>query len=244
MQSEPVLATSRRSLAQRLDEPLPRLLADRVLPALLFAWAAAVRGSRALEMVERAPPVADAPAWTIYLLAFGGETLAFLFCGLVATLMLNRRARVGSRATPSVLTVALAGTFLMNGVLIQSPTTRDWLTLALADVLLVAGLAFSIYAAASLGDCFGLASEARGLVTTGAFRVIRHPLYLGEMIAALGILLPVLAPTTVLIYAAFCACQIRRALLEERALAVVFPEYEEYRRQTPAWLPVGMSAPR
>jgi protein-S-isoprenylcysteine O-methyltransferase Ste14 len=163
--------------------------------------------------------------------------LAFLFYGLVAALFLVRRAPHGSRARAPVMAVALAGTFGMCAAAAQPLTTQDWRILTLADALLALGLAFSVYAAASLGPCFGLAPEARGVVTTGPYRLVRHPLYLGELVAAVGILLPVLTPLTTLIFGLFCLCQATRAGLEERVLAAAFPEYRAYRRRTPALLP-------
>jgi protein-S-isoprenylcysteine O-methyltransferase Ste14 len=119
----------------------------------------------------------------------------------------------------------------------QPATSQDWRVLALADLLLAVGLAFAIYAAATLRHCFGLAPEARGLVTAGAYRLVRHPMYLGEFVAYLGVLLPVLGPLTLLIFALFCSFQACRAALEERTLAEAFPEYAAYRRRTPAVLP-------
>jgi protein-S-isoprenylcysteine O-methyltransferase Ste14 len=232
------VARSRSGAAgRRGGAPAVPLLADRWLPALLFAAAAGARGPGILDLLVRPPAGADLSSWLLYLLEVTGGVLAVLFCGLVATLFLGRRAPRGDRAGLPAIAVALAGTFLMSGAVAQPATSRDWRLLALADGLLAGGLAFSIYAAAGLGTCFGLAAEARGLVTTGAYRLVRHPLYLGELVAGLGLLLPVLAPPTVLVYAAFCACQAARAALEERALEATFPEYADYRRRTPALLP-------
>jgi protein-S-isoprenylcysteine O-methyltransferase Ste14 len=135
------------------------------------------------------------------------------------------------------MAIALGGTFIMNFALIQPITIRDWWVLAIANLALVCGLAFTMYAALSLRRCFGLAPEARGLVTAGAYRLVRHPLYLGEFVALFGALLPVLAPLTALSFALFCALQIKRARMEEDVLAAAFPEYADYRRCTPAMFP-------
>ena len=212
-------------------------LTDRWVPALLFAAAAGARGASVPGAAGRLVAAEDTAAGLTSVFELAGDVLAVLFCALVATLYLGRRAPRGRRAGSLAMATALAGTVLMNGILGRPVATADWWIVALADGMLAAGLALSIYAAASLGACFGLAAEARGLVTIGAYRLVRHPLYLGELIAALGALLPVLAPSTALVYGAFCLCQTARAVLEERTLAATYPNYADYRRRTPALLP-------
>ena len=151
--------------------PVVRLLCDRFLPASLFAVAAGIRGFGLLTVVRRGPAGTSVEAWPVYLLELSHHTLAFFFFGFIATLFLARRAPRGNRAGPLALATALAGSFVTNVSIFQPSTTRDWQVLALADLLTAAGLAFTIYAAASLRYCFGLAPEARGLVTTGAYRL-------------------------------------------------------------------------
>jgi protein-S-isoprenylcysteine O-methyltransferase Ste14 len=156
---------------------------------------------------------------------------------LIARLFLIRGAPRGDRAGPPARAVAVLGTFIMGAVAVQPPTTHDWPVLALSDALLVGGLAFQNYAAASLGGSFAPAAEARDLVTSGAYRLVRHPIYLGELVAATGALLPVLTPLMTVIFAVFCLSQIGRVVLEERVLTAAFSQYREYCRRTPVLLP-------
>jgi protein-S-isoprenylcysteine O-methyltransferase Ste14 len=219
------------------EAPSPRPLTDYLLPSLLFVTLATLGGAGTLDRVARAPTDSSVASRLPHVLDAVHGVLAFVFFSLVAVLFLARREPLGRRGGPTARAVALAGTFVMSPVAAQPATTQDWRVLILADSLLVAGLAFSIYAAASLGRCFGLSAEARGLVTSGAYRLVRHPLYLGETVGAAGILLPVLAPVTFLTFGVFCLLQATRAVLEERTLTATFPEYGEYRRSTPALLP-------
>jgi protein-S-isoprenylcysteine O-methyltransferase Ste14/uncharacterized membrane protein (UPF0127 family) len=209
---------------------------DRLLPGLLFALLALTK-VRGLAHLLASPDGADLQAWLTHLLALGHGVLTIAFTLLLAVLFLTRRSPVGGRAGPLAMAVALAGTFIMFIALAQPTTSDDWRLLALSDVLVAVGLAFSMYALGALRCCFGLAPEARGLVTTGAYRIVRHPVYLGEFIALLGALLPVLAPLSICIFAAFCALQVWRAALEESVLSHTFDGYGAYRARTPALLP-------
>ena len=79
--------------------------------------------------------------------------------------------------------------------------------------------------------------EARRLVTSGLYGVMRHPLYLAEELATLGILLQFLSVWALLLCAAHIAFQLRRMHNEEMLLAQAFTEYEAYRTRTARLLP-------
>ena len=209
---------------------------DRVLPALLFGGLALSK-VRGLLQLWTTPVASDLQAWLTHALSLGHVCLTLAFTALLATLFATRRTPVGERAGPLVMAVALAGTFIMWIALAQPTTTNDWRLLAPSDVVAAVGLAFAMYALGALRFCFGIAPEARGLVTDGAYRFVRHPVYLGEFVALFGALLPVLAPFTALIFVAFCSLQAVRASLEERVLTDTFADYAAYRLRTPALVP-------
>jgi protein-S-isoprenylcysteine O-methyltransferase Ste14 len=71
-------------------------------------------------------------------------------------------------------------------------------------------------------------SEARKLVTGGPYAIVRHPLYLGEETALIGIALQFLSPAALAVLAMQIGFQLYRMRFEEQVMREAFPEYAEY----------------
>ena len=116
--------------------------------------------------------------------------------------------------------------------------------LALGALLYFPGLAFLLWARLTLGEMYNASSgfgvqlyADQRLITHGPFAVVRHPMYLGLMIAALGGLL-VYRNWTLAFLAVNSLFIVIRARREEQALAAEFgAEWEAYCRRVPAWIP-------
>jgi protein-S-isoprenylcysteine O-methyltransferase Ste14 len=128
-------------------------------------------------------------------------------------------------------------------VALKNPSGEVGMPLVLAgEVVALVACGWLLASVMTLGRCFGVLPEARGLVTNGPYGLVRHPVYLGELGAVAGLVLA--APTlwNAVMGAGFWAAQSIRMRLEERALAEEFPEYRAYAARTPrlipsAWLP-------
>ncbi|MGH9879888.1 MAG: methyltransferase family protein, partial [Pyrinomonadaceae bacterium] len=88
-----------------------------------------------------------------------------------------------------------------------------------------------------LGRSFSLMAEARKLVTTGPYRIVRHPLYIFEAVASFGVMLQFSSLYTVIIFLAFCFLQFQRMKNEEAVLEMAFPEYQAYKLRTARLIP-------
>jgi protein-S-isoprenylcysteine O-methyltransferase Ste14 len=132
---------------------------------------------------------------------------------------------------------ALLGTFLIMALTLFPPARLSPAGEALSLLLILLGNALAVLVLLKLRAAFSIMAEARALVTTGAYRHVRHPLYLAEGVAAFGILLRVLSPWTVLVMALHIALQLKRMRNEEELLQRAFPEYEAYRRETARLIP-------
>lgn len=140
-------------------------------------------------------------------------------------------------AREPVAFVACAGA-IVSVIALAAPTVAARTPLLLAgEVLAVAGVAWLLISVLALGRCFGVLPEARGLVTRGPYRLVRHPVYLGEIAACAGLVLAALSVWNVGCFVLLCVAQRVRMGLEERALTREFPEYGAYAARTPRLIP-------
>jgi protein-S-isoprenylcysteine O-methyltransferase Ste14 len=92
----------------------------------------------------------------------------------------------------------------------------------------------------------GLQDVRAGLLTSGAYRYFRHPIYAGILWVSLGLALVTRNPDGLLMFPALLGVFIAQALIEEKYdMAVRFHEqYQDYRRMArmfgPAWLWSGI----
>ena len=133
---------------------------------------------------------------------------------------------------------AACGAAVAALVALREPPVDAATTVVVAgDLVALASFAWLLVAVLALGRCFGVLPEARGLVTHGPYRVVRHPVYLGELGACAGLVLA--APRAWNLGAAlvFASAQAVRMRLEENALSAEFPEYVDYAARTPRLVP-------
>jgi protein-S-isoprenylcysteine O-methyltransferase Ste14 len=165
------------------------------------------------------------------------EAVTVAFFALVALLYVVRRSPLKRvRDLPTAL-VSFIGAWITTAIAMSPKTIDVAATNAASSLAIAAGTGFALWGLLHLRRCFSILPEARGLVRSGPYRFVRHPLYLGEFIAATGMLLTAFSPVTVAVFAVFAALQLRRMAAEEKVLGSIFPEYEEYARLVPRLVP-------
>ena len=108
---------------------------------------------------------------------------------------------------------------------------------ALSMILLISGnviLALGLY---QLRSCFSVFVQARGVVRTGIYRYIRHPLYIGQTLTTIGSCLWIPSWCNIALTLIFIPLQRLRAHIEEKKLSATFPEYAHYKKSTGAYFP-------
>ena len=133
---------------------------------------------------------------------------------------------------------------LWQDIPIQPSVEQRIVMLATGSLLYFPGLMLLIWARLTLGGMYNVSSgfgvqlyEDQMLITTGPFALVRHPMYLGWFMAALGGILIYRTWTPVFLLGNFPGLA-WRARLEDKALAEEFgEEWEAYRRRVPGWIP-------
>jgi protein-S-isoprenylcysteine O-methyltransferase Ste14 len=198
----------------------------------LFAAMAFAAGARALAPLEAALAHASLRASLIalYFLLRVGVAVAF------ATFTLRREEPHRHAREPLALLACAAAMLL---VLPFGGPGRGASTamVFVGDLLAVGACAWLLASVLALGRCFGILPEARGLVTRGPYRLVRHPVYLGEILALLGLTVSSGTASSILALVLFVAAQAVRMRLEERALTAAFPDYALYAARTARLLP-------
>lgn len=94
--------------------------------------------------------------------------------------------------------------------------------------LMTAGTGLAVWGLWYLRRSFSITVEARNVVSNGPYRFIRHPVYLGEIIASLAVAAVRFSWVNLSLILMFIALQLWRAWMEEQKLSASFPQYNEY----------------
>jgi protein-S-isoprenylcysteine O-methyltransferase Ste14 len=231
---------------------------DHSVVAGLKGSLAAFRGTKAYDLLAAAPLIAwygfclahqlpalarqiaqtDFAAADVRLLAgLASKIATAIFFIVLAVLLALRRTPRAKTAGLYPRFAAVAGTYLGGGIVLLPPRELSAALSLLSTSSVLCGTVFAIYAALSLGRSLSMLPEARRLVTRGPYRLVRHPLYVSEALALVGVTLQYLSPLALTLLVFQCIFQLERMTNEERVLARTFPEYRDYMAATARLVP-------
>lgn len=174
-----------------------------------------------------------------------GVTFVYFGVSALLTNRIKRRDTIGGQLLDRIL---LLGGYLLlfSGLPLPVISNQHFMqpraSLQIAGAALTyLGLPLTIWSRACLGKYWSgvvALKQDHRLIQSGPYRVVRHPLYSGIILAAIGMALCVTTWSSLLGAAGLLACFERRAQKEDALLAGEFgAQFEEYRRGTGRLLP-------
>jgi protein-S-isoprenylcysteine O-methyltransferase Ste14 len=207
----------------------------------LFGVMALLTAASTLETIESAVSGSGPRGWLLvgYSLLRTGIVIAF-------TLFVFTRGPAKQKSRDVVAFLACAGAIASVAALREPAESAAAGLVVAGELIALASCAWVLWAAIALGKCFGVLPEARGLVMCGPYRIVRHPMYLGELGACAGLVVASPEPWNLAAAGVFAAAQAIRMGLEERTLAREFPRYSSYAASTGRLIPAldGLRAAR
>jgi protein-S-isoprenylcysteine O-methyltransferase Ste14 len=150
----------------------------------------------------------------------------------------ERRESGGSRAVHlSLLTIAFVAVYAPVGPRFDAGRSVERLGIAVS----LAGFAIMIWARLHLGTAWSgriTVGEDQRVVRSGPYRLVRHPIYSGFLLAFLGSVLVAHSPAAIAGLAVCIGTYARKIVVEERLLAATLGDaYARYQREVKAIIP-------
>jgi protein-S-isoprenylcysteine O-methyltransferase Ste14 len=158
---------------------------------------------------------------------------------MVALTIVRDQPRLQSPGVRPRIT-ALVGTnlILFGAFLLPARGPLTMFESVASAALILTGNLLSVMVIRRLGRSFSIMAEARALVTDGPYALVRHPLYLVEETAVVGVFIQFATWPAVVLFVMHFAFQLQRMRNEERVLMQAFPrEYRAYAARTARFIP-------
>jgi protein-S-isoprenylcysteine O-methyltransferase Ste14 len=195
---------------------LPERNRHRLLQAFVIAVCAALLVLRVREW----PHFLFKPLWFAEVLIYA----VFIWMYAVRIEPVDRSRGVREIVLPLVAG-ALPFAFLLFPLNREIVSTRERAMALFAAMTLFTSL--TIWGMVTLRRAFSVTVEARTLVTGGPYRLVRHPIYTGEVLTGAMVVILRFTPANAALFAVFIALQLVRSRLEEQKLLRVFPAYRD-----------------
>lgn len=146
----------------------------------------------------------------------------------VALILLAKPARDYAM---NAIAIISAGAVTFYFLVINISAGQELLPVYITASLQIIGLIFQITAKLYLGRSFGLVAANRGIVTNGPYKLVRHPIYFGYLLAHIGFLSSLFSMQNLIVFIGLYFFQGCRIWQEEKLL-MKDPEYAKYAEKT------------
>jgi protein-S-isoprenylcysteine O-methyltransferase Ste14 len=146
---------------------------------------------------------------------------------IIIVTMVMRTTPVRVTPNPWYWLLAFALTYYGFFVAVFAQTGTALVPRAVSGSVSILALIVAVYARLSLGRSIGFVPAQRDIITRGAYRFVRHPIYTGLILAYIGFSLRMFSPRNVTMSVIVIGLIVLKRFIEEGFLRDV-PEYADY----------------
>jgi protein-S-isoprenylcysteine O-methyltransferase Ste14 len=151
--------------------------------------------------------------------------------------MIFRRTPVRVTPNPWYWLLAFVATYGIVAFYAFAPRGAPIVPIMVPNVLVLISVAIMIYARVNLGRSIGYVPADRGIITSGPYKFVRHPIYSGLFVTLFAFLLRAYTPLNLLLCVIIIGLFMLKSVIEERFLRDN-PEYTAYMQQVRyRWIP-------
>jgi protein-S-isoprenylcysteine O-methyltransferase Ste14 len=164
--------------------------------------------------------------------------LYYLVANIVLVLtMVLRRPPKRVTSNPWFWLLAFVNSYFPQAIVPLFDRGRLLVSPLLSNGLALTALLFTVWARLSLGRNIGFVPAQREIVTAGAYRYVRHPIYTGLILSFLAVALRIYSPRNAALLATAVFWMILKSFVEESFLRAD-PQYAAYMKTVRArWIP-------
>jgi protein-S-isoprenylcysteine O-methyltransferase Ste14 len=160
-----------------------------------------------------------------------------IYLTLAAIILLSLRQPLSRYRSVWPNLVAVLAAFGLYAFVVIPTGTFLRVNVAVSLLLIVIGSIVVITALIYLRQAFSVTPQARFLVTAGPYAIVRHPMYVGNILSILGVALLIDSVEAIALFVICAALQLGRAFYEERLLREAFPDYANYQARVGRFFP-------
>jgi protein-S-isoprenylcysteine O-methyltransferase Ste14 len=181
--------------------------------------------------------------WVLWAVFSVGVTLITVYFLAKDPALIERRLKAGPRAErekSQKIIQALANVLFIALIVVPAIDHRfgwsnlSWYVVLAGDALVALGLliVFFVFKENSFTSATIEVSKEQEVISTGPYRLVRHPMYSGALLLILGIPIGLGSVWGLLLCVPMAAAIVWRLVDEEKYLSINLPGYAEYRAKT------------
>jgi protein-S-isoprenylcysteine O-methyltransferase Ste14 len=133
------------------------------------------------------------------------------------TIILSRKPTIRD-ANPAYALLTIIASFIVP-LFVSVDRQAAFIPERIGEIVSLLGLTWTIYAKISLGRSFGLLAAKRVVKVRGAYRFVRHPIYIGYFVVDMAFLFANFNKINLIVFGSLYCMQVLRALREEQILS-------------------------